>query len=603
MAHNNDVNDLSGEIQLLKEQLSGKDAEIVRLRNNHLNILDSAIVCLGLLHRFSNDDATRRDFSLGRFGVDDPDGNILQSIHVITDILLPSPLTSQIGNGDVESSRFLSQLLFKDQSEPLYIGVTLPHRQSFAEWRDLFATLVSSPHWLSVGLGHPVDVDSGQNCGKLGGDNGLKNGSCGVPSPPNFGKFGLTGDSVLSGKHHSESFPKSKLPINKPVLNDILSTAYNNKKCAPIHSSPRCRGSRSGGSRPVVSSSADSSSSSGSSSSGSSRRHRRRGRPAVDSLTSALAQLRPSREVVPPGVFGLDAGMSLRKFLRDYERYFDSKYSGNERDKSRHLREFLDDSLRQVFDAVGGANMKFRDLRPELLEAYNVDRISIRERKYSKFMNASRQPGERLHVYCMRLEQLALRAFPSSKTERQRQLCRRFEKTAPRSFLSKLDGVQGALTVMGESKMSWKDMKRLAETTDRGELERDAEMDTPRSREIVSSDVRVWYNRTDQGPPDERKQPPNVSRPMTFTNSDRQRNRRLQSPPQYRTRSTKLCNWCGKSGHLEADCWQKQGACLTCGSPDHVQSECSRGEHFVCSLCRGKHLGRDCPTNQPPLNW
>lgn len=58
------------------------------------------------------------------------------------------------------------------------------------------------------------------------------------------------------------------------------------------------------------------------------------------------------------------------------------------------------------------------------------------------------------------------------------------------------------------------------------------------------------------------------------------------------------CAWCGRTGHLDSGCWRKLGRCLICGG-DHHLTACSK---FVprarpvprCSMCSGKHLGRNC---------
>jgi hypothetical protein len=65
-------------------------------------------------------------------------------------------------------------------------------------------------------------------------------------------------------------------------------------------------------------------------------------------------------------------------------------------------------------------------------------------------------------------------------------------------------------------------------------------------------------------------------------------------------RDIKFCNWCGKCGHSEDNCWLRYQCCLICGSPDQLL-KCSR---FMsrwpltfppwCVECGSQHLGRDC---------
>lgn len=62
------------------------------------------------------------------------------------------------------------------------------------------------------------------------------------------------------------------------------------------------------------------------------------------------------------------------------------------------------------------------------------------------------------------------------------------------------------------------------------------------------------------------------------------------------------CNWCGRLGHLEDQCWGKQRCCLICGSSGHTLVHCPG---FVprsvlpmfppwCSTCGSHHLGTEC---------
>lgn len=74
------------------------------------------------------------------------------------------------------------------------------------------------------------------------------------------------------------------------------------------------------------------------------------------------------------------------------------------------------------------------------------------------------------------------------------------------------------------------------------------------------------------------------------------------SPPvsQQRRRAPPMCGWCGRVGHSEADCWLKQGACLSCGDDSHDSRSCPKNEdsdsalQLQCSVCGGDHLGKDC---------
>jgi len=583
----------SFEVMSLKTQVAELNKELAELRTNKLNVLDAATVCLGLLHKLKCDPEIRRDFALGKFGVEDKDGVILISLDLITDILLPNPSMLEDGASNGDSSEFLSKLLSKDQSEPLFIGVTLPHRQSFAEWRELFKTLVTSTYWQrgKTRISTPIKGES---------DKGAR--GKGIQADRlDESKLDRFGDNVSDSDVDSSEKQLKQTYRSRPLSNKSHRRVKSSRR-------PLCQ------LRDVSFSTSEASETSDSATE---RDHRRRNpRGDEHSLTAALMQLRHTREVVAPGIYDPDSGMSLRTFLRDYERYFDSKYTGNDRDKSRHLRGFLSGSLRQTFDALNGQETKYRRLKPELLEAFSAQRHSVKERKYTEFMNCKPYADETLLVYCLRLEQLALRAFPTSSSERQRQLKRQFRQTAPSSFLAKLEGVEGALTVMGKSKVGWPDIKRLAETS--GRTERAKFSDVLDHCQVESPDVKVWYNRADDALPQRSKnvsQPrvmvdevSNTVKPMTFTNSARWNDARQATPPRPSRKSRGLfCSWCGKTGHTEDRCWLKQGVCLLCGGAEHTTSDCARQTSRLtpkCSLCGGDHLGKDCPAYVAAnLNW
>ena len=51
------------------------------------------------------------------------------------------------------------------------------------------------------------------------------------------------------------------------------------------------------------------------------------------------------------------------------------------------------------------------------------------------------------------------------------------------------------------------------------------------------------------------------------------------------------CNWCGRTGHLEEDCWKKKGLCCFCGSNIHSETACLRYRPRIATewaVCRGE---------------
>ncbi|GAV83813.1 zf-CCHC domain-containing protein [Cephalotus follicularis] len=48
------------------------------------------------------------------------------------------------------------------------------------------------------------------------------------------------------------------------------------------------------------------------------------------------------------------------------------------------------------------------------------------------------------------------------------------------------------------------------------------------------------------------------------------------TPGQGSNVGTGACYHCGRKGHLQKDCWKKNGLCLRCGTPDHAVKDCPK---------------------------
>ena len=329
------------------------------------------------------------------------------------------------------------------------------------------------------------------------------------------------------------------------------------------------------------------------------------------------------KEVVAPIPFGGHDGGSLSRFLSDFERYFKQKYDGNDRQCSRLLGDFLTGSARRAYDALGGATGRYQKVKPRLLKWYESERISQRRTAEEAFDCAAMEEGESLTIYALRLERLARVAFPNTKREQHRQLYRKFWKTAPRHFTDVMTASEHSLALAGKKNLQWRDVKRLAEVEDR----------QTRRVKIESADrpqeTQVWFSRTSRmrqsvncavdidqeadcamtSTPGRRAvrfeggpEPDGLPRRASWRHRDTERRGRSMS----RGPLKDMCNWCGKAGHREERCWLKKGCCVVCGSEGHAKDGCPQinGERLrfrpTCSLCKGDHLGRDCP--QHPLN-
>ena len=310
-----------------------------------------------------------------------------------------------------------------------------------------------------------------------------------------------------------------------------------------------------------------------------------------EKLIDLLDRVKFQKEVVSPGVFDGKDGSSLRRFLTEFEAYFHAKYEGNERQQAKKLGEFLDGPPLRAYQAVEGSRVKYTYLKMKLLEWFRGEKQSQRSRSEGEFEKATMLHGDTLQIFALRLERMAELAFPDSRRERERLLCRKFKREVPANFHKVLTDSERHLALIGKkSRLDWTTMLQLATAEDRHVKE----------QVIVSDDDQgaVWFSRP-SNPSREGAAIPNRGPRYrtTYNNSNR------SPPPRGNMRDNKTpltCQWCGKRSHTEQGCWLKAGLCLACGSKEHSVDACPKRtaddnrEKPQCSICGGPHLGKDC---------
>ena len=381
-------------------------------------------------------------------------------------------------------------------------------------------------------------------------------------------------------------------------------------------------------------------------------------------LYKLFSSMRQPKEAVSPGRFSGEKGTSLREFLTDFDNYFSVKYDGNERQKSQLLGNHLEGPAKRAFEAVDGARMNYSLLKPELLSWYVGERTSLRRKSESEFRKARIMPSDSFKIFALRLERLAAIAFPESLADCERQLCRKFRQAVPDQFKRVLAEGERSLALHGNrKKLNWDGIVKLAESEDRHQRERREDMS---SENETDDGVSVWYSRPTRTVFDseESDHPGRPRKRVSFENNNRYQ--RFDSPPSRsvsslrgspfnrggpsrgngsprdnvsprgnssprenfsargspsfqvssppsrgrrvfsnQRRSPPVCDWCGKIGHVEDDCWMKSGACLSCGNPNHLRDDCPKNRdertnfHPTCSYCKGPHLGKDCEQQRP----
>lgn len=316
----------------------------------------------------------------------------------------------------------------------------------------------------------------------------------------------------------------------------------------------------------------------------------------------------PRKEVVTPEMFEMNGWQTLKQFFQSYERYFDAKYVGTSRDSTRHLREFLPSPMREYYEALGGPKMKYEKIKAQLQSWYRRQERHGSRHWRNKLNEASMKPGEPLKVYALRLHEMSRKAYPNDDSLRTRELRHKFLESVPSDFARYVQLTQDAAKAAGQrSKLDWKTLLRLSEKED------ERQRKTSSKSKSVPSDPQVWYSRPDTKAAHEscetgcscssQRVCASSQSPARNQMSPRQQTRTFtRSRNSHRDPAAKKqpCNWCGRLGHGENSCWERQGFCTRCGANDHQSEECPRKQQSqskekpVCPICRGPHLGRDC---------
>ena len=294
------------------------------------------------------------------------------------------------------------------------------------------------------------------------------------------------------------------------------------------------------------------------------------------------------KDVVAPECFSEHSKLSLKTFLNDYERYFSEKFSGNQRDRCRELGRFLEGDIKDAYSALGGAQLKYSNMKTKLVDWYKSQQVGRTVLRKAELNSVTMREGETFKLYCMRLKELACRAYPNDDREALKQLRKRLVETVPSWFVTHIEKKKELKRMLGVGKLiTWNDIVEIAEMQDR------------KFKKKVFQDSKVR-----SGPWGE--YPLVVSATQTSSSFEKCPETGDVKDEQQRNYpdSGKFCNYCGRVGHLEVWCRLKSGVCYVCGQPGHFAADCRNPPSPLasyqprCSRCRGSHLGKDCP-NKP----
>ena len=258
-----------------------------------------------------------------------------------------------------------------------------------------------------------------------------------------------------------------------------------------------------------------------------------------------------------------------------------------------------------------------------LLEWYQGERSSRQRRARDAFQKAKMCREESLVLYAMRLEGLANQAFADLK-EREMILFEKFRNTTSAEMRQLIENQKAtSLCMLGQRKLEWAWVKRLADSLDRssrqrmgGEPTESGPLDIYYAQPGVQKNP-LWTNAVPPKTAEEARNHEQLGyRPKTMSNTrspvrgDPRSNPFGRSPPRgqipWDQRAQFRCNNCGKQGHTGSRCYLAKG-CDHCGSRAHVARDCTSTEMVNqladdqnCPHCRStKHLGLHCPDYRP----
>ena len=164
------------------------------------------------------------------------------------------------------------------------------------------------------------------------------------------------------------------------------------------------------------------------------------------------------KDVVFPGIYNLNSKMSLRVFMKDFERYFSNKFFGNDRDRCRIFSQLIEGDIFGVFEAVGGTHLGYSEVKRSLLYWYDSQHYSRHHSRKLEFYNATMKTGESYTLYALRLEVLAKKLYPRNDHKAVKILKKQFDATVPEWVRSKVEEKGDLIKFVFSRSLTWSNL-------------------------------------------------------------------------------------------------------------------------------------------------